>query len=323
MTAGSPYVFISYFRNDRNRIEPALKALRQRGIAFWIDESGLEVGEAWERAITERIQNASAFLVFLSNEYERRPTSYVRRELEIANAWITTQGESVRWLLPVLLDPVNLDAHLPGSTRALGSLHAITAARFSRWTQKLAKDTHALVHDPNVNQGHILLTNLDINASPFFLVVWPGDAPMHSGSAMPAYPARHGGDDTDARIMGNDGELLEPKSFIREVFEFNAKRLRRAALPGAPHLGAGESRRYAFRPGAYIFRACSAEYYGESARGSTPSHAYFAQSQAVAIDLAARRTEPLVARRARSKGFLWLSSDADGKPYGLTHVRTR
>lgn len=323
MTAGTPYVFISYFRNDRNRIEPALKALRQRGIAFWIDESGLEVGEAWERSITERIQNASAFLVFLSKEYERRPSSYVRRELEIANAWITTQGESVRWLLPVLLDSVNMDTILPGSTRALGSYHVITAARFSRWSQRLANDTHALVHDPSINQGFITLTNLDIKAAPFFLVVWSGDAATNSSSALPAYPMEQGGDDTDARIVGNDGELIEPKSFIREVFEFNAKRLRSAALPGAPNLGAGNSRRYAFPPGAYAFRACSAEYYGESARGSTPSHSYFVQSQTVALDLAARRTEALVARRARGKGFLWLSTDADGLPYGLTHVQTR
>ena len=63
-----PYIFISYAHKDRDLVFPVLERLRANGYRFWYD-GGIEVGSDWSNSITERIENCSCFLAFLSKNY--------------------------------------------------------------------------------------------------------------------------------------------------------------------------------------------------------------------------------------------------------------
>ena len=81
-----PYVFLSYFREDRSDIQAILDQLEDRGLAYFIDEWEAEnrrrLGPAWWMT---QIARASAFVVLLCGWYYRTPGSYVHEELRLAS----------------------------------------------------------------------------------------------------------------------------------------------------------------------------------------------------------------------------------------------
>jgi hypothetical protein len=60
------YVFISYSTKDLNRILPLARELEKNDFSVWLDKWYLEAGKVWAKDIEKAIQNAGAFLVFLT-----------------------------------------------------------------------------------------------------------------------------------------------------------------------------------------------------------------------------------------------------------------
>lgn len=77
-----PYVFVSYKREDLERIKPLLADVNRTGHRIWYDK-GIPGGAEWDAVIEERVQNCTVLLLFLSRAAVR--SKYVRREVKFAD----------------------------------------------------------------------------------------------------------------------------------------------------------------------------------------------------------------------------------------------
>ena len=77
-----PYAFVSYKREDLQRIKPLVAQLSLRGHRIWYDK-GIPGGAEWDALIEERVQHCEVLLLFLSQAAVR--SKYVRREVKFAD----------------------------------------------------------------------------------------------------------------------------------------------------------------------------------------------------------------------------------------------
>lgn len=82
------FTFVSYKREDLERIKPLLRQLGAKGHRVWYDK-GIPGGAEWDATIEERVQRCELLLVFISQAAVR--SKYVRREVKYAD----TLGKSV------------------------------------------------------------------------------------------------------------------------------------------------------------------------------------------------------------------------------------
>ncbi len=100
------YAFVSYSREDEDRVRILAKELENKGFDVWLDVLDIKPGEEWGKALEIAIKNAGAFLVVLTPSAANSP--FVRNEITMA------QDER----LPVI--PVKMDAcDIPLQIRAL------------------------------------------------------------------------------------------------------------------------------------------------------------------------------------------------------------
>lgn len=110
MTPEKSYIFVSYAKEDLERVRPIIKEvtneLERRAIPveLWMDMSRLQPGEHWQSAIEEALQSSIGFLFFISPG--SLESDWVRRELSIASS--SPSG----LIIPVLLDKT---LNLPGA----------------------------------------------------------------------------------------------------------------------------------------------------------------------------------------------------------------
>ena len=62
-------VYISYSRKDRVFVEKLVSDLNTKGISTWVDVHQIKPGEMWQERIKEGIENASMFILVLSENY--------------------------------------------------------------------------------------------------------------------------------------------------------------------------------------------------------------------------------------------------------------
>ena len=62
-----PYIFISYSHRDTEKVYEILKVIDREKFRYWYDDT-MEIGEDFREELRTRIENCSAFLLFLSNE---------------------------------------------------------------------------------------------------------------------------------------------------------------------------------------------------------------------------------------------------------------
>ena len=76
-------IFISYSREDSTSAKKLYASLKHAGLQSWLDRSTLVPGEDWVSAIDKGIRKCDVFLL-LCGEGQRRESSFVERELQIA-----------------------------------------------------------------------------------------------------------------------------------------------------------------------------------------------------------------------------------------------
>ena len=88
MPGNERYLFVSYAREDLDRVRPLVEALKEE-LAFralpvdvWMDVSALRPGEQWDVAISEALKASLGLLIFLSPR--SLASDWVQREVEIA-----------------------------------------------------------------------------------------------------------------------------------------------------------------------------------------------------------------------------------------------
>lgn len=106
MVAEAPikHVFISYVRENSDRVDELCKVLEAVNIPYWKDRKSLAPGEEWKAKIREAIRSGSTFLACFSDESRSRDRSHMNEELAIATEEWRLRPPGRTWLIPVRFD---------------------------------------------------------------------------------------------------------------------------------------------------------------------------------------------------------------------------
>lgn len=103
--AGSKHIFISYVREDSDRVDGLCKVLDAARIPYWRDRDSLGPGDAWKAIIRDAVRNGSlVFLACFSENSRAKDKSYMNEELRLAIDEFRMMPPGRTWLIPVRLD---------------------------------------------------------------------------------------------------------------------------------------------------------------------------------------------------------------------------
>jgi TIR domain len=78
------HAFISYIREDRQRVDALATALRAYGIEVWLDREALNPGVRWSDSIRKAIREGAFFVACFSRAYYDRAHTFMDEEVAIA-----------------------------------------------------------------------------------------------------------------------------------------------------------------------------------------------------------------------------------------------
>jgi TIR domain-containing protein len=105
--------FISYSRQDKDRVMPIYERLKQAGLDVWIDRDGIKPGADWEETIRRQMLKARRILIFVSRSLN--DGGFILAELGLARAIAKHRAKASNFLIPVRLDDCQIPpilAHL-------------------------------------------------------------------------------------------------------------------------------------------------------------------------------------------------------------------
>jgi hypothetical protein len=100
----APKLFLSYVREDIQRVEPIYESLKAAGFAPWIDVKDIHPGQSWVAAIDKAIHDADFFVAFISRNIFNK--GFIHKEIQIALEIYKRQPRIGIYLIPVRLEPV-------------------------------------------------------------------------------------------------------------------------------------------------------------------------------------------------------------------------
>lgn len=113
-------VFISYSRADAAAGQKLHAALEAAGLDVWFDQRRLEGGDDFDTQIKRHIRGCSFFVPIISASTQTRYEGYFRLEWDLAVERSRLIAESIPFILPVAIDPVNeADALVPERFRSV------------------------------------------------------------------------------------------------------------------------------------------------------------------------------------------------------------
>jgi hypothetical protein len=119
-------IFLSYAREDGEKVEKLYQKLSDAGFKPWMDKKDILPGEKWELAIQKAIQHSDFFLVCLSkNSVGKR--GWIQREIREALHVLKGMLDSDIYLIPVRLE----DCEVPES---LASFQWVNLFKANGWT---------------------------------------------------------------------------------------------------------------------------------------------------------------------------------------------
>lgn len=117
------HAFISYVREDSERVDRLQRILEAAGIPVWRDTADLWPGEDWRMNIRRAItKDALAFVVCFPENSEKRRVSGQNEELTLAVEQLRLRRPDQPWLIPVRLDNVKIPDIDIGGARTLESI---------------------------------------------------------------------------------------------------------------------------------------------------------------------------------------------------------
>ena len=104
-------IFLSYAREDRQKVESLYQQLSDAGFRPWMDTKDILAGEKWQRSIQHALQQSQFFLACLSlTSVIKR--SYLRREFREALEKRQEMLDSDIYLIPVRLEECEIPEEL-------------------------------------------------------------------------------------------------------------------------------------------------------------------------------------------------------------------
>ena len=156
--SGAPtgHAFISYVREDRERVDRLQEALVAAGIKVWRDTDNLRPGQDWKIEISQAISNGSlAFIACLSGNTARREKSYQNEELILAAEQMRLRRPDMTWLIPVRFDDCDIPRFDLGAGRTLSSLQSVDlfGDQWQHGTERLITTVLSMPNQPPAAHG--------------------------------------------------------------------------------------------------------------------------------------------------------------------------
>lgn len=118
------HVFISYVREDSDRVDGLCAVLDAAQIPYWRDRKDLGPGDAWRAKIRAAIRDGSlVFLACFSDNSRAKDKSYMNEELTLAVEEFRQMAPGRVWLIPVRLDAGDVPDWDLGAGRVLSDLN--------------------------------------------------------------------------------------------------------------------------------------------------------------------------------------------------------
>jgi hypothetical protein len=106
-----PQIFLSYAREDKEKVENLYQELTNAGFKPWMDTKDLLPGEKWESIIQQAIRNSDFFLLCLSkNSVKKR--GYFQREKKTALDILQEMLDDDIYLIPIRLEECEVPSDL-------------------------------------------------------------------------------------------------------------------------------------------------------------------------------------------------------------------
>ncbi len=120
------HAFISYVREDSDRIAELQRTLEAAGVRVWRDKADLWPGQDWRAMIRHAItDNALVFIACFSTHSAARTVSYQNEEVLIATEQLRLRPPGTPWLIPVRLDDCQVPDFDIGVGRTLESIQRV------------------------------------------------------------------------------------------------------------------------------------------------------------------------------------------------------
>jgi HEAT repeat protein len=98
-------VFISYAWEDRPAVAQLVAGLKAEGLSVWFDEDRLKPGDNYDPKIEQYIsRDCSCLVAVISQNTERQPCGYFRREWSLAVERSKSFYHELRFIVPVIVD---------------------------------------------------------------------------------------------------------------------------------------------------------------------------------------------------------------------------
>ncbi len=107
----SQKIFISYAKEDGNKVEPLYDALYSRGHSPWMDKKNLLPGQRWKSEIGKAIRESDYFLFCLSKKSTSK-RGYVQKEMKLGLEELDKMPEDSIYFIPIRLEPCNIPQNL-------------------------------------------------------------------------------------------------------------------------------------------------------------------------------------------------------------------
>ncbi|MGM1065201.1 toll/interleukin-1 receptor domain-containing protein [Saccharothrix sp. Mg75] len=118
------HVFVSYVREDAEKVDQLCEALDAANIPYWRDKTALAPGDQWKQKVRDAIRSGSlVFLACFSEQTKAKPRSYMNEELTLAAEEFRQYPPEATWLIPVRFDDVEVPAWDLGAGRTLSDLN--------------------------------------------------------------------------------------------------------------------------------------------------------------------------------------------------------
>lgn len=117
-------VFISYVRENSDRVDWLCGVLEAAGIPVWLDTAQLWPGQDWRAVIRRAIREDSlAFLACFSSQSVSQSRTYQNEEIVLAISEMRLRPPDQSWLIPVRFDDCQIPDRSIGGDQMLSDLH--------------------------------------------------------------------------------------------------------------------------------------------------------------------------------------------------------
>ena len=130
-------IFISYIREDANRVARLRKELEKANFQVWQDIDGIEPGKIWKDEIRKAIEDGGLFVACFSIRYWSKIKTYMNEELIFAIEQLRLHPSNSAWFIPIRFDNCEIPPLSIGTGRTLKDIQTLDL--FGSWKKSIER----------------------------------------------------------------------------------------------------------------------------------------------------------------------------------------